>query len=149
VEYELPPAGDSTATVAGQERQDALTGGESRVETSSVAMDALHEQPDFKIEHAQPHEEDPAAVMVSPGDAAPTAEETPEESSSEEPAGAVQGEEEPAPRSDEPDGFAFLSGGGGASPPAEASPWPSPDTATGADDAPDDDKLNDFFKGLK
>jgi predicted component of type VI protein secretion system len=167
VEYERPSGGDSTASIDGQGDRDALAGGESRVETGSVAINPLEEQPDFKIEHSQQFDEGPAGVMVSDAMASadvaapaadvpvfPVGEEAagslpPAESSGKEPAAADVAAETPASGSDHSAGFAFLAGGEGASPPAETPQWPSPDAAAPADDAPDDDQLNAFFKGFK
>jgi len=67
VEYELPPAGDSTDSIEVHDRRDALTAAESRVETGSVALDAGQEQPDFQIEHSQQHDEGPADVAIADG----------------------------------------------------------------------------------
>ena len=49
---------------------------------------------------------------------------------------------------DQPEGFAFLAAGEAAASQPEVPQWPSADAAV-EEDAPDDDQLNAFFKGLK
>lgn len=162
VEYELPAAVDSPGAAEDQGQQDSFLAGESRVDTRPVTDDSLEEQPDFKIEHTDQQNEATAPGMVSTDDVAPTAEEPlfrvadetaglPAETSGEATAAALpqaqqlQGEE-PAAGSDQQEGFAFLSGGQAADPPAEAAEWPAAETNA---DVPDDDQLDAFFKGLK
>jgi predicted component of type VI protein secretion system len=166
VEYETPSGGDSTATVETHEQSDSLTVGESRVQTSDISLSALKESADFHIDHSQQIDEAPVAAgfapdAANPADAAasvqaadeaaglPSAAELAEEAS---PAGIFpepRGEESPAAQPDEAGAFAFLAGDEQAGPPATTADWPSPDTAAAADDAPDDDQLNAFFKGMK
>jgi pSer/pThr/pTyr-binding forkhead associated (FHA) protein len=164
VEYELPSAGDSTAAVEKRGQPDSPTTGESRVETSDIALNALKDSPDFLIEHSQQIDEVPAACGPAPeasdaigdapsvpvADAAAGPASSAEPSGKESPAGAfpdITGES--PPEAEEAGAFAFLTGDEGASPPAETPEWPSPDAAAAADDAPDDDQLNAFFKGLQ
>ena len=156
VEYETPSGGDSTATVETQEQSDSSTVGESRVQTSDISLSALKESADFQIDHSQQLDEAPVAAGFAPDAAHPAdaaasvpAAEPAEEAS---PAGIfpeLPGEESPAAQPDEPAAFAFLTGDEQAGPPATTADWPSPDTAAAADDAPDDDQLNAFFKGMK
>lgn len=144
VEYEPPAGVDSSATVAGQQRSDpATTAGESRLETGEVSLSALGETPDFKIEQPQPLDE-AAAVGDVTADAVTT-----DESASIESAGGEQPLDEAAPDAaaapNEPEGFAFLADAEPAEPTPDSPAWPSAEPAA----EPDDDQLNEFFKGLK
>ena len=169
VDYQAPAAGDGTK-VEDDGRDDADASlDESRVEANAEALD---EQPDFKVEHADeepvaapadviaPHAADEAAVSgedgapgaepvepaVADADAFRLPEAAGEPAEAEAAAEAAEAAEVAAPKPAE--GFDFLSGAAVATPPAETPQWP---VATDAvpDDAPDDDQLNAFFKGLK
>lgn len=166
VEYEPPPGGDSTGSVETREQPDSLTASESRVQTSDISLSDLRESADFPIDHSQHIDEAPVAAgsapdAANPADAPaavqaadeaaglPPAAEPAAEASPAEISPDLPGEESPAAQPDESEAFAFLAADEQASPPADAADWPSPDTAAAADDAPDDDQLNAFFKGMK
>ncbi|MFM8802917.1 MAG: FHA domain-containing protein [Planctomycetia bacterium] len=154
VEYEAPAGSDSTATVEGQVRVDHVAAGESSVETGERPLDDLEEGPDFKIEHAEQGDEAAAGSVVAADAAAPAGETVPVAASSSVAAEPVseavvpEANELPSASVEPATGFAFLAGADSAATPEQAADWPTGDAATAAD-APDDDQLNAFFKGLK
>ena len=164
VDYQPSSVLDSSATVEGQGHHGGPATGESRVESRVGSGDGgLDELPDFKVEHADegvPHageaaaavgdaEEPPAAEVALPEAALPEVA-LPEVALPEValPEVALPEIEAAAANPDQPEGFAFLAGGEAAASQPEVPQWPSADAAA-EEDAPDDDQLNAFFKGLK
>ncbi|MFM9196919.1 MAG: FHA domain-containing protein [Planctomycetia bacterium] len=151
VEYEAPTGSDSTATVEGRAQAEGVAAGESRVDT----VDGPDEPPDFKIEHAEPADESAAGSVVATDAAAPSEKTVPADIAAvvPEPAapqGSVaEADEQPSAAAEPATGFAFLSAGDTAAPPEQAADWPVVEAPADAADAPDDDQLNAFFKGLK
>lgn len=140
VDYRPTTTEDSTGVIAAQRAPETVAVEESREENSiegdfgagreqaeqehAEQEHAEQEQVDFKI--AQTDE-----VIASPGEV----EREPEEDSAlAEPSQPVEG-------------FDFLTGGDAATQPSGMPEWPSPADGA-ADEPPDDDQLNAFFKGL-
>lgn len=145
VEYDMPPGVGATEVVGarGKSADDTIGlkhGGDSEplhvehageTHSSSVATHAEAAVP-------EPMFQEEVAEEAAPAEEAAAAEETPEEPASEKP-------------SQHGKGFDFLA----AEPPAEeesadAPQWPASDTdADAGENPPEDEKLGDFFKGLK
>ena len=145
VDYRPTTTEDSTGVIAAQRAPETVAVKESREESreeNSIEGDsgAGREQPEQEhAEHEQPEQEQvdfkiaqTDEVMASPGEV----EREPEEDSAlAEPSQPVEG-------------FDFLNGGDAATQPSGMPEWPSPADGA-ADEPPDDDQLNAFFKGLK
>ena len=88
-------------------------------------------------------------TWVNPGSFATAPSSAPELAEEEEPEPAPESKDTPEP-TPEPTtkGFEFLLDGGQPSEESSDSPWKAV-SDDAAQDAPDDDQLNDFFKGLK
>jgi pSer/pThr/pTyr-binding forkhead associated (FHA) protein len=135
VDYRPTTAEDSTGVINAQRAPETVAVEESR-EENSIEGDsgAGHEQPeqehaeqeqvDFKLAHTDEVMASPDEVEREPG----------ETSALDEPSQPVEG-------------FDFLNGGDAATQPSGIPEWPSPADAA-ADEPPDDDQLNAFFKGL-
>lgn len=155
VEYEAPAGTDSTATVEGQARAEGVAAGESRVDTVDRPLDGHEEPPDFKIEHAEQADESAAGSVVATDAAATAGKPVPADAAAVVPEPVVPKEivaeanEQPSAAAEPATGFAFLSAGDTAAPPEQAADWPVVEAPADAADAPDDDQLNAFFKGLK
>ena len=161
VEYQLPAVESGGPTFGDQGLHDAVNSvDESRVESISDSQD---EHLDFKVEHAddEPVAASGEAVSRTDTNGDPAVEDEGGASSdlaaSEAAAAdtdafrlpeAAEDEADSASEAQQPEGFDFLSAAETPSPAADAAQWPTaPDDA--AEDAPDDDQLNAFFKGLK
>lgn len=150
VDYRPTPTEDSTGVIDAQRAPETVAIEESREENreeNSIEGDsgAGREQPEQEdAEHEQPEQEQPEQeqvdfkiaqtdeVIASPGE---VEREPGEDSALAEPSQPVEG-------------FDFLTGGDAATQPSGMPEWPSPADAA-ADEPPDDDQLNAFFKGLK
>jgi predicted component of type VI protein secretion system len=154
VDYQSSSVLDSSATVEGQGHHGGPATGESRVESRVESGDgSLDELPDFKVEHADegvPHAGE-AAAAAGDAEEPPAAEVVAAEVALPEMVAAevaLPEIEAAAANPDQPEAFAFLAGGEAAASQPEVPQWPSADAAA-EEDAPDDDQLNAFFKGLK
>lgn len=147
VDYRLASTEDSPGVIDAQPAPAAVAVEESREESheeSSIEGDSgvMHEQPgrehaeqeqvDFKIADTDEVIASPGVLVASPGE---VEREPGEESAPVEPPQPVEG-------------FDFLNGGDAATQPSGMPEWPSAADAA-ADEPPDDDQLNAFFKGLK
>jgi pSer/pThr/pTyr-binding forkhead associated (FHA) protein len=140
VDYRPTTTEDSTAVIAAQRAPETVAVEESREENSiegdSGAGREQPEQEQAEQEHAEQEQVDfkiaqTDEVIASPGEV----EREPEEDSAlAEPSQPVEG-------------FDFLTGGDAATQPSGMPEWPSPADGA-ADEPPDDDQLNAFFKGL-
>ena len=161
VEYQRPEAESGGPTVGDQGVHEAVdTVDESRVEGISEPQEG---HLDFKVEHADDEHAAAPADEVSPVDASvePPAQDEGGAADVEESEPAVpdtdafrlpEPSDEPADAASEAaeqsGGFDFLAADAAAAPAADAVQWPTAEDAA-PDDAPDDDQLNAFFKGLK
>ena len=140
VDYRPTTTEDSTGVIAAQRAPETVAVEESREENSIEgdfgAGREQAEQEHAEQEHAEQEQVDVKIaqtdeVIASPGEV----EREPEEDSAlAEPSQPVEG-------------FDFLNGGDAATQPSGMPEWPSPADGA-ADEPPDDDQLNAFFKGL-
>ena len=140
VDYRPTTTEDSTGVIAAQRAPETVAVEESREENSIEgdfgAGREQAEQEHAEQEHAEQEQVDVKIaqtdeVIASPGEV----EREPEEDSAlAEPSQPVEG-------------FDFLTGGDAATQPSGMPEWPSPADGA-ADEPPDDDQLNAFFKGL-
>jgi len=145
VDYRPTTTEDSTGVIAAQRAPETVAVEESReenfIEGEPGAGREQPEQEHAEQEHAEQEQVEQEQVdfkiaqtdevIASPGEV----EREPEEDSAlAEPSQPVEG-------------FDFLNGGDAATQPSGMPEWPSPADAA-ADEPPDDDQLNAFFKGL-
>ena len=140
VDYRPTTTEDSTGVIAAQRAPEPVAVEESREENSIEGEPgAGREQPEQEQpeqEHAEQEQVDFKIAQTDEVIASPDeVEREPEEDSAlAEPSQPVEG-------------FDFLNGGDAATQPSGMPEWPSPADGA-ADEPPDDDQLNAFFKGL-